>query len=116
MIFSEKQKIAFVTFLLMTVIAVVYSGVVGNDFVNFDDNDYVTSNSVVQKGLSWEGVLWAFTSFHASNWHPLTWDSHLLDYQLYGSAPRGRHLTNVFFHVMNTVLIFWVLRFSEYMI
>ena len=59
------------------------------DFVAFDDGDYVTANDMVKRGLSWEGVVWAFSTTHASNWHPLTWISHMVDFQLYGLNPAG---------------------------
>ena len=61
---------------------------------------------MVRAGLTWPGVKWAFTAVHSSNWHPLTWLSHMLDCQLYGLNPRGHHLTNVVFHLANTLLLF----------
>jgi tetratricopeptide (TPR) repeat protein len=81
-----------------------------NGFVNYDDPDYVTSNPQVQSGLKWQNLLWAFSTGHASNWHPLTWLSHMLDWQLFGENPAGHHLTSVLFHVVNTLLLFLVLR------
>jgi tetratricopeptide (TPR) repeat protein len=80
------------------------------DFVNYDDPDYVTSNSHVQSGLTKESVVWALTTGHASNWHPVTWLSHMLDCQLYGLNPTGHHLTNVLLHIANALLLFGVLR------
>ncbi len=80
------------------------------DFVNFDDPDYVTSNPHVQDGLTWRSVAWAFTTNHAANWHPLTWLSHILDWQLYGKNPLGHHATNLLLHVANTVLLFLILK------
>jgi len=82
----------------------------GCDFVNYDDPDYVTANPQVQSGLTGQGVLWAFRSGHASNWHPLTWLSHMLDCQLFGIKSAGHHLTSVLLHVVNTGLLFVVLR------
>ncbi|HEY4285280.1 MAG TPA: tetratricopeptide repeat protein [Chthoniobacterales bacterium] len=81
-----------------------------NDFVNYDDGDYVYENSVVTKGLTVSGIKWAFTHIHAANWHPLTTISHMLDVQLYGLQPWGHHLTNVLLHAVATVLLFMVLR------
>ncbi len=75
-------------------------------FVDFDDSDYVTDNPQVQAGLTWGGVAWAFRTSHASNWHPLTWLSHMLDAQLYDLRPAGHHLTNLLFHLANTLLLF----------
>ena len=80
------------------------------DFVNFDDPDYVTSNPHVQDGLTWRSVAWAFTTDHAANWHPLTWLSHQLDWQLYGKNPLGHHATNLLLHVTNTLLFFLLLK------
>ena len=81
-----------------------------NDFVNYDDGDYVYENPIVIKGLTIRGILWAFTHAHAANWHPLTTLSHMLDVQLYGLQPWGHHLTNVLFHATATVLLFLALR------
>src|SRR5206468_3010416 len=62
------------------------------------------------RGLDWQGIKWAFTTRHASNWHPLTWMSHMLDASVFGKDARGPHVVNLFLHVVNTVLCFWVLR------
>src|SRR5436190_22722804 len=80
------------------------------EFIHFDDPSYVTTNPQVQNGLSWENVKWAFTSGYASNWHPLTWLSHMLDVQLFGLKPGAHHRTNVLFHTANTLLLFLALR------
>jgi hypothetical protein len=80
------------------------------DFIYFDDQSYVTENYLVQKGITLEGIRWAFTTGHASNWHPLTWISHMLDVQLFGLQPRWHHLTNLLFHLVNTLLLFFVLH------
>jgi tetratricopeptide (TPR) repeat protein len=79
-------------------------------FISFDDPDYVWRNPWVVGGLSWVGVGWSLTHSFASNWHPLTWMSHMLDYQLYGLNAGGHHATNVLFHLANTLLLFVVLR------
>ena len=79
-------------------------------FVNYDDPQYVTRNLVVRQGLSWEGFRWAFSTGSASNWHPLTWLSHMLDCQLFSLNPGGHHATSLLFHVLNTLLLFNLLR------
>lgn len=79
-------------------------------FINFDDNEYVFKNAQVARGLTMEGIAWAFTHVHAANWHPLTWLSHMVDCQLYGLNPGGHHLTNVFLHGATAILLFLVLR------
>lgn len=81
-----------------------------NDFINYDDPTYVTANDVVKQGLSWEGFKWAFTTGHASNWHPLTWLSHMADVTLFGLKPWGHHLTNLLLHGANSVLLLLLLR------
>jgi tetratricopeptide (TPR) repeat protein len=82
---------------------------VTHQFLRYDDQQYVTENQHVQAGLTWSSVVWAFKSFRATNWHPLTWLSHMLDCQFYGLQPAGHHLTNVLFHTANSVLLFLVL-------
>lgn len=79
------------------------------DFVNYDDPNYVTENPHVQAGLTREGVAWAFNAGHFANWHPLTWLSHMLDCQLFGLNPGAHHLTSLYLHVANTVLLYLVL-------
>jgi tetratricopeptide (TPR) repeat protein len=79
-------------------------------FMDIDDGVYITENPHVQTGLTLKGVMWAFTTVHASNWHPLTWLSHMLDCQLYGLNAAGHHLTSLFFHIANTLLLFLVLK------
>ena len=81
-----------------------------NDFINFDDTAYVTKNENVQKGLTIDSFVWAFTTGHQANWHPLTWLSHMFDYELYGLNPAGHHLTNLLLHILSTLLLFAVLN------
>src|SRR5581483_7560706 len=96
--------------LLVAVTVAVYWPVTGCDFINYDDPDYVTNNPMVQHGLTAQSVTWAFTQSHASNWHPLTWLSHMLDCALFGLKPGAHHAVNLLFHTANTVLLFLVLN------
>jgi tetratricopeptide (TPR) repeat protein len=80
------------------------------EFTNCDDPEYVTANPIVQSGITSEGVRWAFTNGSAGMWHPLTWLSHMLDCQLFGLNPAAHHRVNVVWHVLNTLLLFFVLR------
>lgn len=80
-----------------------------HDFINFDDGLYVNANPMVQAGFTTDSVRWAFTSSHASNWHPLTWLSHMLDCQLFGLNAGAHHLTNLFLHAANMLLLLWLL-------
>lgn len=108
--FEDNKIIKFwiCVFLMITTLA-VYWQVQDHKFLNYDDPAYVTDNSNVKKGLTSENVHWAFTTDHFSNWHPVTWLSHMLDYQIYGPHPKGHHLTNLLFHIANTLLLFLVL-------
>ena len=96
--------------LLAAAILAVYWPVRNYDFINLDDPTYVTENGHVQAGLTRESFIWAFTATDAANWHPLTWISLMLDFELYGLNPAGHHLTSVFFHLANTLLLFLVLK------
>ena len=91
---------------LFLVVAGVFLPTVRNDFITYDDPAYVTQNPHVTGGLTLENVRWAFTSTQASNWHPLTWLSHMADCQVYGLAPWGHHLTSVLLHALNALLLF----------
>lgn len=84
----------------------VYQQVKDHDFLVWDDFEYVVENPHVRYGLSLENVIWAIKTPYASNWHPLTWMSHMLDCDLYGLNPAGHHLNNLLLHLMNTVLLF----------
>ncbi len=87
----------------------LYSPVLAHSFLVWDDHDYITANPHVHGGLAWNTVKWAFTSTEAANWHPLTWLSHALDYQLFGMNAAGHHFDSVLLHAVNVVLLFLVL-------
>jgi tetratricopeptide (TPR) repeat protein len=97
-----------VLFGLVLAVVVTFWPAAGHQFV-FDDFQYVVTNPDVQKGFSPETVRWAFTSRYASNWHPVTWLSHMLDVQLFGLETVGPHLVNILLHAVNAVLLFLVL-------
>jgi len=80
------------------------------EFIEFDDPGYVTVNPHIQRGLTWAGIGWAFTSGYAANWHPLTWISHMADVSLFGLNPSGHHATNLLLHLVNTLLLFLLFR------
>ncbi|HEY6000288.1 MAG TPA: tetratricopeptide repeat protein [bacterium] len=88
----------------------IFSRTGANEFLLYDDAQYVVMNPRVAGGLSAAGVRWAFTEFHAYNWHPLTWLSHMLDAQLFGGDPRGPHLVNAGLHAAAAVLLFLALE------
>ena len=106
---SQKSKFIIIAIILALICFFAFESVRKNGFINFDDDDYITNNPLVQMGLSWTSVKWAFTTGHAANWHPLTWISHMVDYELFGLNPAGHHLINLGFHIVNTLLLFWIL-------
>src|SRR5579863_3589798 len=110
-LFLSREKQSTVLCLLLAVLTLAfYNPVVHNDFTNFDDNFYITDNAHVRAGLTWQTAKWAFTSFEAANWHPLTWLSHALDCQLFKLNPVGHHYVNVLLHAANAILLFLLLQ------
>jgi len=107
---AGQHPVWLISFGLAAVTLAIYGPVINFDFVEFDDPDYVTSNGAVQRGLSFEGVLWAFRGSHVGNYHPLAMLSHMLDCSLFGVAPGGHHLTSLLFHTTNVVLLFLLIR------
>jgi Flp pilus assembly protein TadD len=87
----------------------VYGQVRRFDFVNWDDHEYVSQNGLVRAGLSGEGFIGAFTTNVAGNWHPVTVLSHQIDIELYGTDPGGHHVTSVWIHAANGLLLFFLL-------
>jgi len=107
---NRRWQLFGICIFLTIAIWLVFGQTVHHQFVNYDDDDYVVKNSQVSRGLTPEGIGWAFTHVHSSNWHPLTWISHMLDCQFFGLNPAGHHLTNVVFHTITALLLFIVLR------
>ncbi|MFA5239651.1 MAG: tetratricopeptide repeat protein [Phycisphaerae bacterium] len=107
---QNKLYISLIYAVLAVSTFIAYEPVRHNGFLNYDDDRYVTENPYVNGGISFESIKWAFTTGHASNWHPLTWMSHMLDCSLFGLNPAGHHIINLIFHIANTLLLFWVLQ------
>ncbi len=107
---TDRRFTALAVVGLAAVVLAVYGQVYRYDFVNYDDPKYVSENPVVLGGVTFAGAAWAFTTGEMGNWHPLTWLSHMLDVQLFGAHPGAPHLVNVALHLMNTLLLFLVLR------
>lgn len=103
----EKQNLVL-CLLLAAVTLVLYNPVNRHPFINYDDDRYVTQNAHI-RGISGETIRWAFTTTAEANWHPLTWLSHALDYQLFHLNAAGHHLTSLLFHAVNVVLLFLLL-------
>jgi tetratricopeptide (TPR) repeat protein len=101
---------AIVAIFLLVIVWIAFGQVLRHEFVDYDDHAYVDLNPIVTSGLTPGGIQWAFTHVHASNWHPLTTISHMLDCQLYGLQPWGHHLTNILLHAAAAILLFLALR------
>lgn len=95
---------------LAIVTVLVFAQVAGHEFVNFDDTLYVTDNAMVKQGITGETVREALVGPNIGHWHPLTWYSLMLDYELFGLDASAFHITNLVFHVLNTLLLFVLLR------
>ena len=106
---TDWKRALVLSGVLIVATVTVYARVNNFSFVNYDDTIYVTQNSQVQSGLSWDTLHWAFTTYNVGTWHPLTWMSHALDCQLFDLDPAGPHDVNLLLHVLNVVLLFWVL-------
>ena len=103
--FPWRQRVAPAILLALITFA-VYLQVIHHPFSNYDDSEYITDNVNIHGGISWPTLRWALTSTEHANWHPVTWLSHALDWQLFGPDPAGHHLTSLFLHVTNVVLLF----------
>ena len=109
-LFASPQKRNVVLFLLIVVATLaLYNPVNQHPFVNYDDDRYVTDNSHIRAGLSWDTITWAFTSSEQANWHPLTWISHAFDYQMFHLNAAGHHFTSLLIHALSASLLFLLL-------
>ena len=106
---SRLQTLAVCVFLLLAV-AAVFGQTLNYGFINLDDDACLTQNPYVMDGLSLKSVGWAFTNYRVGNWDPLTWISHIADWQVYGNRAWGHHLTNLLLHAATTILLFLLLR------
>jgi tetratricopeptide (TPR) repeat protein len=103
-----RKQIPLIYLLLTAAAIIAFQQVSQCDFINYDDDIYVTENIHIRDGITTQAIRWAFTTGYAANWHPVTWMSHMLDVQLFGLKPRWHHLTNLLFHIANTLLIFFI--------
>jgi len=112
-LFASPQKRNTVLCLLLIVVTLaLYNPVNQHPFVNYDDPGYVTDNAHVHAGLTWDTIKWAFTTTEQANWHPLTWISHALDYQLFHSNPAGHHFDSLLIHALSAVVLFLILVYG----
>jgi protein O-mannosyl-transferase len=107
----RKKRVTLLIYIALaagTVIA--YAPIRHNGFVGYDDNEYIVKNPHITGGITQQSITWAFTKPYASNWHPLTWISHILDYRLFGLNPLGHHFVSLLLHITNSLLLFWILK------
>lgn len=109
---SSKSGRMLIALLLAASIFGIFWQTTHHEFINYDDPLYITDNTHIKEGLTYRSIIWAFTTFYASNWHPATWMSHMLDYEISGLNPGGHHLTNVFIHIANTLLLLYLLYYA----
>src|SRR6266446_1073259 len=105
----DNWPVLWICVFLVAITWSVFGQTLGHEFVNYDDKTYVYGNPVVRSGLTLRGIAWAFTHIHALNWHPLTTISHMIDWQLFGPKAGGHHFTNVLFHTIAVLLLFFLL-------
>ncbi|MGD0276529.1 MAG: hypothetical protein ABSB79_10860, partial [Syntrophales bacterium] len=96
--------------ILILAVAGIYGRVSGYEFIGLDDPLYIQDNLHVQQGFHWSSILWSLTDVSSGHWHPLTWWSHMLDWQLFNGNAGGHHLVNLIFHAINACLLFWILK------
>lgn len=106
--FHSPNQVLFVYVVLTVATLAVFWQVNGYDFVNFDDDFYVTHNAHIQSGITPESIHWAFSTKYFGLWNPLVWLSFMADYQLYGLNAGGYHVTNLILHILSTLLLFWL--------
>jgi len=104
-----RSKYKLIIYLFLTLITLaVFGQVIHYDFINIDDDVYVTENLNIQAGITLKGISWAFKTTYAEFWHPLTWLFLMSDYEMYGLNAGGYHLTNVILHILSALLLFWL--------
>jgi tetratricopeptide (TPR) repeat protein len=108
--FQKPAGVFLICLLLFGLTVWVFVPALKTDFQYFDENGELLRNAHANTGLSWQNLRWALFSMEYSNWYPLTWISHMLDFKLFGENPWGHHLTNVLLHAANGVLLFLVLK------
>ncbi len=105
----KQRQVFIISISLVAVTLATYEPIRHNGFISYDDQGYITSNPLITAGISWQSLGQAFTKPHFFMWHPLTTISHMLDCQIFGLNPAGHHFISVLFHILNALLIFWIL-------
>ncbi len=100
------KRVILAAFLVASMVALVFLPALRNDFIVYDDRTYIVENPDVLEGIGAAPARWAMTTFHAANWHPLTWLSHQLDAEVWGLNPAGHHLTSILLHALAAGLLY----------
>ncbi len=111
---AGRQLYLLICLSLVAVTLAVFWEVQFHDFILYDDLPYVVLNRHVQSGLTGGSIFWALTTLEIGNWHPLTWLSLMMDYDLFRLNPAGYHWTNLLIHIAGTILLFGVLRYMTH--
>jgi Tfp pilus assembly protein PilF len=106
---KQRQQLLLISAGLVLATVIAYEPIRNNEFVSYDDPAYITDNPEITSGLTLQSLKQALISPHAHMWHPLTTLSHIVDCQLFGLKPAGHHLVSVGIHVINSLLLFWIL-------
>lgn len=106
----RKAQGALAGIILALLVTGIYARTAGNDFIVFDDSEYVLANPVVRSGFTWKGFLWSLETTEQSNWHPLTWWSHMLDVSLFGLHPGAHHVVSALLHLSGSLCLYFVLN------
>lgn len=105
-----RKAVLGVCIALLALVLIAFYPALFSDFVNFDDDEAITKNPFVYTGLSTRNIVWSWTTIYMANYFPITWMSHMLDCQLFGLNPRGHHAMSLFFHSVNVLFLFFLLK------
>src|SRR4030042_1766563 len=108
-VINKKYKYLIIIFLLVASFA-AFGRIADNDFINFDDDKYITENNHIKEGIDAKSIKWAFTTTFFSYWHPLTWLSHMLDWSLFGANAGGHHFISLLLHIGAVLFLFLFLN------
>ncbi|MBU2620985.1 MAG: glycosyltransferase family 39 protein, partial [Proteobacteria bacterium] len=109
-LFTGKGRDIAVCLFIAIITLFLYGRIITYDFVNFDDNLYVTANKTVQSGITLKNLIWAFSFNEVAYWHPLSLISHMIDCRIFGLNPGMHHLINLFLHIVSSILLFFILK------
>src|SRR4030066_1877258 len=107
---NKKYTNTIIIIFLIAISFIAFGQILGNDFIEFDDYEYIMENNFIKEGLNTKSINWAFTTTYFSYWHPLTWLSHMLDWSLFGSNAGGHHLVSLLLHIGAVLFLFLFLN------